>query len=115
MEISIVIDIEIDGDLATFSFYFKNSNLCVLYFIGNPDIGTLEQYDKLRKGEDVTIYYSSKNGKSVISMTDKIVHFEVNRNNHDIIDDCSDMMITASYDDCKHVFEQCYEWKYNFL
>ena len=109
MEVKLVIDFEIDHiQLSIFKFYFMSSNSRSEFSIPNPEVGTLEQYDKLRKGENVIInYYHNNREKLSIELNDSKVKFIINSN-------FGNSIIEVPWVQCKNVFKQAYHWKLYF-
>ena len=109
MEVKLVIDFEIDHiQLSIFNFFFVSSYGKYEFSIPNPEVGTLEQYDKLRKGYDVIINYYNDNREilSIISKDGK-VKFIINSN-------FGNSIIEVPWVECKIAFKQAYHWKLYF-
>ena len=110
MIVKLVIDFEIDHiELSVFNFYFESSdNNIVKFMVPNPEVGTLEEYDKLRNGNDAVINYYDKDREMLsVVLENKIVKFVINSK-------FGNSIIIVSWDLCKEVFEQAYQWKSYF-
>lgn len=109
MIVKLVIDFEIDHlQLSIFNFYFITDTYENKFIIPNPNIGTIEQYDKLRKGIDCVINYYNDNRELLsIVLQNDIVKFNITTK-------FGNSEITVPWIDCKTAFKQAYHWKLYF-